>query len=55
MSDGNDHHKRLVRLADEAITDVFSDQSVSRSVTRESLEGLKEIIETMLGGLEDSK
>jgi len=41
-------HEDLVELAKAAITKVFSDQSVDRSTTRESLRDLRDDIDTML-------
>ena len=46
-------HKDLVQLAKDAINNVFSDTSVSRSQTRESLEELRDDIEINLQVLEE--
>lgn len=43
----------IVELAEDAITDVFNDRSVSQSETKERLGGLIDFINTMLNTLED--
>jgi hypothetical protein len=45
-------HETLVEKAKEAINAVFSDQSVSRSTTRESLEDLQSDIEICLDSMD---
>jgi|GEM_PF-3419343 len=42
---------KLITEAEEAITNVFSDQSVSQSETAEALKELKEFIDDMLNSL----
>ena len=44
-------HDDLVEAAKDAITRVFSDQSVSQSTTAESLKDLRDEIDTMLDTL----
>jgi len=46
------NHKELLDDAKDAIDKLFSDQSVGRSTTRESLEELKDEIETKLDALD---
>lgn len=46
-------HDKLYEAAQKAVTDLFSDQSVSQAQTRESLQSLVEEIETMLDTLQD--
>ena len=41
-------HARLVRAAKAAINEVFSDRSVEQSRTRESLEELRDEIDSLL-------
>lgn len=43
----------FIERAEKAIDVVFSDQSVSQGVTRDSLEGLIEYIQAMLETLEE--
>jgi hypothetical protein len=44
-------HSSLVQNAEDAINEVFSDSSVERSETRESLESLREVIDDLLATL----
>ena len=45
-------HKRLVKIAIDAIAEVFGDTSVDQQTTRESLEGLQDEINLLLETLE---
>ena len=45
-------HDDLVKTADEAINQVFNDNSVGFAVTRESLEALAEQIDSLLAAIE---
>ena len=47
----SDDHDKLVEQAREALIAVFSDTSVSKSTTRESLEELSDEIEALLEAL----
>jgi hypothetical protein len=45
-------NEKLYQAADEAITALFSDRSVSRAKARENLEKLKDEIDVMIDSLE---
>lgn len=48
-------HDELYEAAQKAITELFSDKSVSQAQTRESLQSLIEEIETMLDTLREDE
>ena len=51
----NSKHAALVETAKSALNDVFSDRSVSRTVTIESLQDLSSDIDTMLAALDSDQ
>lgn len=51
MEQRNEDSEQLYQEALEAITRVFSDQSISRGETKQNLEGLKDEIDVLLDTL----
>lgn len=48
-------HEQLLEKAEKAIDAVFSDQSISREATKDSLESLMEHIQSMIDTLDEDE